>query len=332
MLLRLSTDFRRAMDLSLVLDQEGIAHELRRIGDERWALRIEEQDAGRAEAAIAAFERENPPEVRRPEPVGSTAGAVACGLVFFLALLTMYVWTGPDSDGSPWFARGSADAAAILRGEWWRAVTALTLHGDAGHVAGNAVLGGLLLALLARSIGPGMASALMLLSGVGGTLAAAGLVRQNFVSIGASTAVFGAVGATGSLGAARRPRLDAPGWRACATCIPGNVEARRSRWPSLRIRLRRAGGRGGVAPAAAAEPGRSGVARRRRRVRPGGRMAGRVSLNASTTGGPVGSIRIALPHRRWMTLGINLSPGDDGLRVPTPRSRRRTPWPKASTR
>ena len=38
MLLRLSTDFRRAMDLSLVLDQEGIAHELRRIGDERWAL------------------------------------------------------------------------------------------------------------------------------------------------------------------------------------------------------------------------------------------------------------------------------------------------------
>jgi rhomboid protease GluP len=198
-LLRVSSDFRRAMDLSLVLDQEGIAHELRRVGYEHWALQIEDQDAGRAEVAVAAFERENPLEVRRPEPVGSTAGAVTCGLVFFLALLTMYVWTGPDSAGSSWFARGSADAAAILRGEWWRAVTALTLHGDAGHAAGNAVLGGLLLALLARSIGPGMASALVLLSGVAGTLAAAGLLRQNFVSIGASTAAFGALGSLAAL-------------------------------------------------------------------------------------------------------------------------------------
>src|SRR5678815_537 len=97
------------MDLSLVLDQEGIAHQLRGVGYEHWALHIEDKDAGRAEMAVAAFERENPLEVRRPEPVGSTTGAVVCGLVFFLALLTMYVWTGPDSAGSPWFARGSAN-------------------------------------------------------------------------------------------------------------------------------------------------------------------------------------------------------------------------------
>lgn len=204
MLLRLSSDFRRAMDLSLVLDQEGIAHELRSVGDEQWALVVEEQDAQRAEAAVAAFERENPLQARRPEPVRSSAGAVACGLVFFLALLAMHVWTGPNSAASPWFARGSADAAAILRGEWWRAVTALTLHADAGHAVGNAVLGGLLLALLARSIGSGMASALVLLSGVAGTFAAAGLLRQNFVSIGASTAAFGALGSLAALPHRRR--------------------------------------------------------------------------------------------------------------------------------
>ncbi len=207
MLLRLSSDFRRAMDLSLVLDQEGIAHEVRRLGDELWAIHIDDKDAGRAEAVVAAFERENPLEVRRPEPVHSTAGAVACGLVFSFALLAMYVWTGPDSAGSPWFERGSADAAAILRGEYWRAVTALTLHGDAGHVAGNAVLGGLLLALLARSVGPGLASALVLLSGAAGTLAAAEVMRQNFVSIGASTAAFGAVGSLAAL-----PRHDRRAW------------------------------------------------------------------------------------------------------------------------
>src|ERR1700737_1302233 len=191
------------MDLSLVLDQEGIDHELRSVGDEQWALLSEDQDAGRAEAAVAAFERENPVE-GRTEPVRSTAGAVACGLVFFFAVLTMHVWTGPGSAASPWFPRGSADAAAILRGEWWRAVTALTLHEDASHAVGNAVLGGLLLALLARSIGPGMARVVVLLAGVAGTFAAAGLLRQNFVSIGASTAAFGALGSLAALPRQRR--------------------------------------------------------------------------------------------------------------------------------
>src|SRR5678815_5123250 len=80
-----------------------------------------------------------------------------------------------------------------------RAITALTLHADAPHVAGNAVLGGLLLALLARSIGPGMASAVLLLSGAAGTFAAAALTRHDFVSIGASTAVFGALGTLAAL-------------------------------------------------------------------------------------------------------------------------------------
>ncbi|MGO8970998.1 MAG: rhomboid family intramembrane serine protease [Myxococcaceae bacterium] len=199
MLLRLSSDFRRAMDLSLVLEQEGIPHELRRLGEAHWALQIEDTDAARAEMAIVAFEQENPLEVRRSEPLHPIAGAVAAGLAFALALVTFYVRTGPESAGSPWFERGSADAAAILRGEWWRSVTALTLHADAGHAAGNALLGGLLLALLARSVGPGMASALILLSGIAGTLAAAGLTRHNFVSIGASTAVFGALGALAAL-------------------------------------------------------------------------------------------------------------------------------------
>lgn len=199
MLLRLSSDFRRAMDLSLVLEQEGIPHELLRLGDVHWALQIDDLDAERADVAIVAFEQENPVEVRRPEGFHPIAGAVAAGLAFALGLVTFYVRTGPESADSPWFERGSAYATAILRGEWWRSVTALTLHADAGHAAGNAVLGGLLLALLARSVGAGMASALILISGVAGTLAAAELTRHNFVSIGASTAVFGALGALTTL-------------------------------------------------------------------------------------------------------------------------------------
>jgi membrane associated rhomboid family serine protease len=198
-LIRLSSDFRRAMDLSLVLEQEGIPHELHRVEDAHWALQIDDADAVRAQAAIAAFERETQPEVRRPEVLHPLTGAVACGIAFALGLVAMYLRTGPESARSPWFERGSADAAAILQGEWWRTVTALTLHADAGHVAGNAVLGGILLALLARSVGPGVAATLMLLSGAAGTFATAALARHDFISIGASTAVFGALGSLAAL-------------------------------------------------------------------------------------------------------------------------------------
>jgi hypothetical protein len=155
-LLRLSSDFRRAMDLSLVLDQEGIRHQVRQLGDAHWGLEIDDEDAARAEDAVAAFERENPLQARRSaRALYPITGAVAAGVSFSLALVAMYLRTGPESASSPWFERGSADAAAILRGEWWRSVTALTLHADAAHVAGNAALGGILLALLARSVGAG---------------------------------------------------------------------------------------------------------------------------------------------------------------------------------
>ena len=193
MLLRLVNEFRRAMDLSLVLDQEGVQHQLRSLGDEQWALAIlDDADAERAEAAVAAFERENPPAapvVRDETPPGE---GVAAGLVFGLALLALQIWTGPESDNA-WFSTGSAQASAILRGEWWRAITALTLHADAGHAAGNALLGGLLLTLLARRLGAGVACWAMLLAGAAGTLLAAALMQRNFASVGASTAVFGAL-------------------------------------------------------------------------------------------------------------------------------------------
>ncbi len=204
MLLRLVGEYRRAMDLSLVLDAENIPHELRREDDERWVLVVDDADAARADQALTAFERENPRgeiAVEAPQPWSS---GVPAGLVFFLALLGLQIWTGPDRVDSAWFQRGSAEAAAILHGQWWRAVTALTLHADAGHAAGNALLGGLLLALLARGLGSGVASLLMLLAGALGTLATAALLRHDFASIGASTAVFAALGALAVLPQNRR--------------------------------------------------------------------------------------------------------------------------------
>src|SRR5437899_2747957 len=104
------------MDFSLVLDEEGIAHELRSTGENRWALMVDEADLVRAQAALTAFERENPlpiPRVQAPRP---PTPAVACGLALFLSILAFHVWTGPESAASPWFSRGGADPAGHLCG------------------------------------------------------------------------------------------------------------------------------------------------------------------------------------------------------------------------
>src|SRR3989454_8892327 len=195
------------MDLSLVLEGEGIGHGLRRAGEERWALMVDEADLARAQAALTPSERNNPPLAPRVQTSRSPTPALACGLLFFLSILAFHVWTGPESSASPWFSRGSADAAAILRGEWWRTVTALTLHADAGHAVGNAVLGGLLLALLAHALGPGLAAILIVLAGSAGTLAAAELLPRGLISVGASPAGFGALGGLAALRQPpRRPR------------------------------------------------------------------------------------------------------------------------------
>jgi len=93
-----------------------------------------------------------------------------------------------------WIGRGSADAGAIRAGQWWRAVTALTLHADGLHLLGNLLIGGVFILLLCRALGSGLAWSLLLASGVLGNLLNAWLQAPQHRSVGASTAVFGAVG------------------------------------------------------------------------------------------------------------------------------------------
>ena len=67
-----------------------------------------------------------------------------------------------------------ADADRILRGEWFRVVTALSLHADLSHALGNAIVGGLLLSALGRRIGTAAAAWITLLSGAAGNARAHG--------------------------------------------------------------------------------------------------------------------------------------------------------------
>ncbi|MFU8847841.1 MAG: rhomboid family intramembrane serine protease [Opitutales bacterium] len=91
---------------------------------------------------------------------------------------------------------GRVDAVRMVeQGEWWRALTALTLHGDVVHLASNVVAGMGFAFLLARFFGAGAAWLLILFSGTAGNALNAWVhYPEAHLSIGASTAVFGALG------------------------------------------------------------------------------------------------------------------------------------------
>ena len=93
-----------------------------------------------------------------------------------------------------WIELGNAHAEKILKGEWWRLITALTLHSGPLHLIGNIALGGIFMVRLCRLLGSGSAWFLVLSAGTLGNLLNAFVQSPDHRAIGASTAVFGAVG------------------------------------------------------------------------------------------------------------------------------------------
>lgn len=97
---------------------------------------------------------------------------------------------------------GRVDAVRMMENaEWWRAVTALTLHGDVVHLVSNMVAGIGFAFLLARFFGAGAGWLLILITGAAGNALNAWIhYPEAHLSIGASTAVFGALGLITGIG------------------------------------------------------------------------------------------------------------------------------------
>jgi membrane associated rhomboid family serine protease len=209
-----------AEEWALVLLSAGVSARVRG-SREGFSLHVAPELSERAEAILAAYELENPPTeepVPEPAPAGLHGSA---GLALAVALIAFHVVTGPRDPSLAWFDRGSADAERILAGELWRPVTALTLHADFAHVFGNALVGGFFVAALCGSVGPGVGFAALLAVGAGGNLMNAIVHGSRHVAVGASTAVFGAVGILVGLGVARRQRLGFASRRAWAPMAAG---------------------------------------------------------------------------------------------------------------
>lgn len=165
-------------------------------------------------AALDAQDKEAAEPAQSPELAPPDHGPSFVGIAMAVTLIAFHVVAGSRSgaDAYGWFRHGSAVAEAIVSNhELWRAVTALTLHADAMHVAGNAVASLVFVTALGRWVGGGLALAATLLGGAAGNLLTAYLYRTSHNVVGASTSTFAALGMLGGLQFVRRIRVASVG-------------------------------------------------------------------------------------------------------------------------
>lgn len=188
---------RKAREWSLVLQSIEVWHVVHHT-QSGWVLLVRDHDYERARASIDRYEVENrdwPP--RRPrEKARHPESRVPMAL--FIALAAFFLVTGPVAGGSRWFQHGTAVTDLVLTSAPWRAVTALTLHADSAHAIGNVISGTIFVSAVSSRLGPGGGTLAVLASGVLGNVANAlyqrGIGNGDHRSIGASTAIFGAIG------------------------------------------------------------------------------------------------------------------------------------------
>src|SRR5210317_863131 len=164
-----------------------------------WVVKVSSIHEKKALREIAAYMEENRdwppyrPEKKIPLPVLTKYQPPT--ILMMGALIILFVITGPWAAGSDWFTQGAVSGKQILEhGQWYRLVTALTLHADIVHLVGNLLIGGVLVHYLCRLLGNGLGWFLILASGTLGNLMNILLHGTRHNSVGFSTAIFGTIG------------------------------------------------------------------------------------------------------------------------------------------
>jgi len=192
----------------------------------QYSLQAEPAAAPQIASELHAYESEK--TISRPAPPERELFRFSAGWevygIWMLALIGCFLW----QQDHPSFAGRAASSSIGLIGhrEWWRPFTALFLHADVPHLLGNLLSGLFFGTLVARSIGPWRGWAIILACGTAGNILTSALTwPDSFTSIGASTAVFGALGILSGLGFAGmlRARLHLPWARIAAPVLAGIV-------------------------------------------------------------------------------------------------------------
>ncbi len=160
-----------------------------------WVLLAPRAAAEAALRELRLYEEENRDWPPREELPTSAAGVVPGAVLYAAVLVLCFLLSSRAAFAGDWYAAGRGEGAALRAGEPWRAVTALTLHTGVPHLLSNLLFGAFLGTLLTLSHGGGVGWLAILVAGALGYATNTLLLDAAHRSIGASTAVFGAVGA-----------------------------------------------------------------------------------------------------------------------------------------
>ncbi len=188
-----SRDRRRCSDRALVLASAHIPYQM--IDDGlSCALVVPAEHSARAAEELRLYDEENPP--LRPKPRQRIVYQDALpGVIGYVLVVCGIAWmAGYSIFASDWFVAGRVDGTLIRNGEWWRTITALTLHSGVRHLLGNLVFGVFFGIFAGRLLGSGVAWLAVVVSAALGNVANTLLLDSAHRSIGASTAVFATLG------------------------------------------------------------------------------------------------------------------------------------------
>lgn len=187
---------RVAREYALVLEAVGVPCEIVSQGGEH-VIAATDGDLERARRELREYDEENRGWRRAEElPLALENGWLA-SLAWIFTLVGMHALSGARAVTTDWYREGRGDARAIFDGEPWRAITALGLHADAVHLLGNTLFGALLVALVAEVLGVGVGLLAVIGAGALANLLNASIQTPDFRFVGASTAVFAALGLLG---------------------------------------------------------------------------------------------------------------------------------------
>lgn len=180
---------------AFVLTAVGVPHEMSQSA-EGFSLWVDLEYLEQARDHLLHYQQES----RRPPPPAPVvapplyAHAWVGSAVYALVLLGVAEVVSSGLGRLDAFDAGELNAGLVRQGQWWRAWTALTLHLDAAHIAANIGTGAWFGYLAGRLLGPGTAWALVVLGAGAANWIEALLAAADQRSVGASTAVFTALG------------------------------------------------------------------------------------------------------------------------------------------
>ena len=183
--------YRQIRDYSLVLLSQGIVHRLERSPEGPFEIFVKPKHEPQALHQLELYRKENPPREENP-PLPLSLSLQPAWVLLVPVVCTLLDFSGKVAR---MHSLGLSDADKVMHGQWWRTITALTLHGDARHIASNLLSGYIVLTLLSYRTPLARMAPFLAVASALANFCTVLTVQTDFRSLGFSTFVFAAIGA-----------------------------------------------------------------------------------------------------------------------------------------